>query len=200
MESVWQAASAAWHQMASEPRLGILIALLLLAAGIDLRQRRIPNRLVLVGLLCALTLAVLPARIVPHGIGLAAAVGGIGVGLALTLPLYLVKGMAAGDVKLMAMTGAYLGPSGALHAALWSFIAGGVLALLYVMGRRRLGVLGRNVSQALALGAMQVMAGGLPRVEISRERSAGLLPFGVAIAAGSIGFVVAGLAAGAGHG
>lgn len=200
MESVWQAASPAWHRMAGEPRLGILIVFLLLAAGIDLRQRRIPNRLVSVGLLCALTLAVLPARIAPHGIGLAAAVGGIGVGLALTLPLYLVKGMAAGDVKLMAMTGAYLGPSGALHAVLWSFIAGAVLALVYVLGRRRLGVLGRNVSEAMALGAMQLMAGGLPRVAITRERSAGLLPFGVAIAAGSIGFVVAGLAAGAGHG
>lgn len=199
MTGLWQAASAAWHQMAGEPRLGILIALLLLAAGIDLRHRRIPNRLVVAGLLCALTLALLPARIVPHGIGLGAALGGLGVGVALTLPLYLVRGMAAGDVKLMAMTGAYLGPSGALHAVLWSFIAGGLLALVYVLAWRRVGVLGRNVSEALTVGAMQLMAGGLPRVEISRERSAGLLPFGVAIAAGSIGFIIAGLATGGGH-
>lgn len=200
MSRVWHIASVPLLQLAAEPRLGILCSLLLLAAAIDLRRQRIPNRLVLTGLLCALALAVLPAGLAPHPIGIAAALGGLGVGLALTLPLYVVKGMAAGDVKLMAMTGAYLGPLGALHAALWSFIVGGVLALLYVLARRRVGVLGRNVSEALTLGTMQVMAGELPRVAIPRERSAGVLPFGVAIAAGSIGFILAQLASGAGHG
>jgi prepilin peptidase CpaA len=46
------------------------------------------------------------------------------------LPLFLVGGMGAGDVKLLAAFGAWLGPTGTLWAVLWTALAGGVLALV----------------------------------------------------------------------
>ena len=47
--------------------------------------------------------------------------------------MYAVGGMAAGDVKLMAMAGAFLTPHDALWAAFFSLIAGGVCGLLIVL-------------------------------------------------------------------
>ena len=46
-------------------------------------------------------------------------------GLALLLPLWLLRVMGAGDVKLMAAVGAVVGVPGVLYAVLWSFIFGG---------------------------------------------------------------------------
>ena len=56
---------------------------------------------------------------------------GLALGLLLLLPLYLLGACGAGDVKLMAMTGAFLGPQDALGAILMTFLAGGLLAALH---------------------------------------------------------------------
>ena len=54
---------------------------------------------------------------------------GTGVGLLSLLPLYAIGGMGAGDVKLMAGVGAWLGP----WLTLWSFVStalvGGLLGV-----------------------------------------------------------------------
>ena len=84
--------------------VGLLIALLVIAAWSDLKARRIPNWLVLSGILAGLIAnGLLPAGLglnntfVPGGIGWVAALQGIGLGLAALLPLYLLKAMGAGD-------------------------------------------------------------------------------------------------------
>jgi len=65
------------------------------------------------------------------------AAGGAAVGLLLLLPFHMMRGMGAGDVKLMAGAGALLGSAGAaLFAGGATLIAGGVLALAYVAARR----------------------------------------------------------------
>ena len=61
--------------------------------------------------------------------GLGLSLGGWLVGCALFLPWFLLRGMGAGDVKLLAALGAWLGP----RDALW-------IALLCRPGRRRVGV------------------------------------------------------------
>jgi prepilin peptidase CpaA len=111
-----------------------LIAVLLLASAFDLRQRRIPNRLLAAGLIGALILHLAS--------GAAAALlttflAGFALGLLMFLPLYLLGGMAAGDVKLMATVGAFLGPNLVFQASLATYICGGVLALVIVLLRRR---------------------------------------------------------------
>jgi prepilin peptidase CpaA len=63
---------------------------------------------------------------------------GVLVGGGIFLFLYLLRTMGAGDVKLMAAVGAFAGPSKTLEIALYSAVAGGVLALAVALYKRRL--------------------------------------------------------------
>lgn len=159
-----------------------LIALVLLAAVRDLMVRRISNRLVLTGLLVALLLRLASAT------PLAALLDGLaGAGLALLifLPLYLVRGMAAGDVKLMAMVGAFTGPALAFEIALATCCIGGVLALAVVLVRGRLRDTLDNLRILLRPLLMRMI--GVPLVpEPLAGKSVGNLPYGVAIALGTM--------------
>lgn len=164
-----------------DPRTGLLIGLLLGAAWMDWRTGRIPNRLVLVGTALGLAsnMMVEPTGaggIVPAGLW---ALSGAACGLALMLPFYLLRVMGAGDVKLMAMTGAFLGMPGALWAVLSTFLAGGALALAYLAWKGEL----RRV--LLDLGRI---TGNAPATRSGA--SAGTLPYGLAIAGGTIGYLV----------
>ena len=88
---------------AQEVSLIVLFGLLAVAVVGDLRRHRIPNTLVLTGM--ALGLA---GQMVVGGVaGLINGVSGMAVGFGLFLLLYVVGGMAAGDVKQMAMVGAF---------------------------------------------------------------------------------------------
>lgn len=61
-------------------------------------------------------------------------VGGI-VGLLVFMPLYVVSAMGAGDIKLMAVVGTFLGVKGVLLSALFTALAGGLLALGFALAR-----------------------------------------------------------------
>ncbi len=106
------------------------LALLLIAAvWRDLRWHRIDNGIVLGGIVVALTLHAIATGIP----GIASSLAGLAVGLLLLLPFYARGGMAAGDVKLMAAAGAFLGPVDAAWATGWSLIAGGVIAFAILL-------------------------------------------------------------------
>src|SRR5471032_315693 len=117
----------------------LLCTLLALAVWNDLRTRRIPNWLVFSGALLGLTLnAALPAGaglfIAPQGaIGLLWALAGLALGLLLLLPMYMLRALGAGDVKLMAMLGAFVGPLAIAGIVVLTLLAGGVLALLVAL-------------------------------------------------------------------
>jgi prepilin peptidase CpaA len=112
----------------------LLLGLLGVAVVSDLRRHRIPNLLVVLGL--ALGLA---GQAYTGGIsGLSDGALGLLIGFGVFLPLYALGGMAAGDVKLMAMAGSFLTPNGALWAALFSLIAGGLCGFLIVLVRGQL--------------------------------------------------------------
>lgn len=55
------------------------------------------------------------------------------VGLAMLLPFYVLRAMGAGDVKLLASLGTVLGPYWALVAGVDTIIAGGLLAVGYLV-------------------------------------------------------------------
>ncbi|WP_095056578.1 MULTISPECIES: prepilin peptidase [unclassified Pseudomonas] len=112
----------------------LLTGLLGVAVVSDLLHHRIPNILVLLGLALGLI-----GQMYSGGLsGLGDSLLGILICFALFLPMYAFGGMAAGDVKLMAMVGSFLPVHYALWAAMFSLIAGGVCGVLIVLVRGQL--------------------------------------------------------------
>jgi len=126
-----------------------LLAILAVATWSDLRTRRIPNGLSFGG--AALGLLINAAMFGPTELGLAAL--GWALCLACFIPLYVGGGTAAGDVKLMAMVGAFLGPANGFAACLFTLIAGGTLAACFVAWRNhvapRLSMAGSSADRQL---------------------------------------------------
>jgi prepilin peptidase CpaA len=135
--------------------VGILAAATGLAAVIDVRTRRIPNALTASLALVGLGLAA--AQIGPVGLG-GAVIGGL-LGFAFMLPGNVFGATGAGDVKLFAAAGALLGPATTVRAFFFTAIAGGVLALIVALRRRRLqqtiGATARLVVNKSAVAAIE---------------------------------------------
>ncbi len=144
--------------------LAALTLFMVMAIDADVRERRIPNVLVLLVLSTGLVLNAFgpdngragPLAQYPGALGLGSALLGALVGLTVFLPLHLMRAMGAGDVKLLAALGTFLGPVEIVNLALFILIVGGVLAvarmLWYGSSRRVLG----NVRLALSdLGSGQ---------------------------------------------
>jgi prepilin peptidase CpaA len=108
-----------------------LLAVLLISSVTDLAWHRIPNTLLLPALVLALAL-----HASGDGLGgMLSAGAGLVVGLAFLMPLYAMGGMGAGDVKLLGVVGAFLGPWGALVAGIATLIAGALLGSAYIAWR-----------------------------------------------------------------
>jgi prepilin peptidase CpaA len=104
----------------------VLLATLLVAVRHDMIEHRIPNVVCGVALASAILLHTLASGLS----GLAFALEGAALGLGLLLPMYLVKGMGAGDVKLMCAVGGFLGPLDTFLAAVVALVLGGVIGLV----------------------------------------------------------------------
>jgi prepilin peptidase CpaA len=110
--------------------LGILVAI---AAVFDIRYRRIPNWLVLAGIVVGLAWNVYSSG----WSGLLRASEGLGLGFILYFPLYLIRARGAGDVKLLAAVGAIAGPLNCFWIFLLTAVLGGVIALILLLFRGR---------------------------------------------------------------
>jgi prepilin peptidase CpaA len=159
-----------------------LLGLLCVASAFDLARRRIPNRLLAAGLLAALVLHLSSGH--PASL-LTVYLAGFGLGLLMFLPLYLMGGMAAGDVKLMATVGAFLGPLLVFQASLATYCAGGVLALAIVLVRGHARAALANVVALLTPLLLRVGGARLPRDSQSIP-SVGGMPYALAISAGTV--------------
>lgn len=107
--------------------VGIILAL---ACVSDLRTRRIPNVLTISAAASALLFHLATAGWAAAGWSLA----GLFVGGLLFFPVFALRGMGAGDVKLLAAIGAWVGPGQVAIVALATSIAGGVIALVIALG------------------------------------------------------------------
>lgn len=94
----------------------------------DLRQRRIPNALLLAAAVPGLALLLLTG-LGPTGAGWLASLAGAAVGVAVWLPGYWLRKLGAGDVKLAACIGGLLGGLAAVEAMLFAAAALGVMAM-----------------------------------------------------------------------
>jgi prepilin peptidase CpaA len=120
--------------------------------------------------------------------GLLFAVEGAGLGLALLLPLYAIGGMGAGDVKLLAGVGAWVGPMLVLQAFVASAVVGGVMALGMIAWS---GEYLRHIAMFHTIGNEILTIRNpskLAEIAAARKPRMKLLPYGIPIAIGSIGY------------
>lgn len=162
-------------------QLALLVLLLLVATTVDVRERRIPNWLVASGMVAALAFH----GIAPQGQGLLFALSGLSVGIATLLPMYALRVMGAGDVKLMGMIGAFLGVYGVIGAVLASMAAGGLLALAMAAGKRMLPQMIANLGDMMRQVHIKKMIGPAA-APMSPVASVGKMPYAVAITAGTL--------------
>jgi len=113
------------------------------------------------------------------GVSTAASLAGLVLGLLLMLPGYWLGATGAGDVKLMAAVGAIVGPPLVLSAFVCTSLAGGVLAVIVAVRRKRLG------ATLVQTGRLVAAPGSAPQ-EMKAAGAASRFAYGPAIAIGSL--------------
>jgi len=156
----------------------ILIPMAIMISYMDIRYRRIPNKLVLLTLLGGIAVNTISRG----SVGLFASLGGFALAFALMFFLHAFGTMGAGDVKLFAAIGAVNGLSLVLPTLFVVAITGAVFAVLKMIHARR--------ATTTMLGVLQFFIGLLPgqrvpRFEIPDDRSY-TLPYALPICFGSI--------------
>jgi prepilin peptidase CpaA len=156
----------------------VLVPMAIMITYMDIRYRRIPNKLVLITLIGGIAV-----NTVSHGLsGLFASLGGFGLAFGLMIFLHTFGTMGAGDVKLFAAIGSVLGVSLVLPTLLVVAITGCVFAIFKMIHAKRV--------TATMLGVLQFFIGLLPgqripRFEIPADRSY-TLPYALPICCGSL--------------
>jgi prepilin peptidase CpaA len=164
----------------------LVCALLVVAAYIDGKQLRVPNWLTFPMVFSGLIYSAWVGGWAGLGDGLL----GMVVGLACLLPLYAVGGMGAGDVKLLAGVGAWMGVSTTFYAFCVSTVVGAVMAVLMVLYRRNVS---KHYSQLLLILSEWMTIKNpkeLSRIAADRKPTMLLLPYGIPICIGSIAYFV----------
>jgi prepilin peptidase CpaA len=159
--------------------LAPLLAMLLLAAIGDLRERKIRNWLTVAIMLTGLARSFTPAHsVAPGGAGL-----GLLVGFGLMFVLFAMGAVGGGDVKLLAGVGAWLGPAPTLCVFAVEAIIGMLIVLVQAAWQRRLSdlfhnsmLLVVNVAHVKELGIEHVTATGQSTRSVDRP-----LPYAVPV-------------------
>ncbi len=163
-----------------------LFVLAVLAAVWDLRTRRIPNWLVLAGLIAGFVLNSVLFRLD----GLKTAGLGMLVAFAIYFVLYLLHAMGAGDVKLMAAVGSLVGVQEWFRIFLAAVIIGAVAGLILALSKGRLRRTFFNVGFIVS-EISHLRPPHLKREDLDVKSEKALrMPHGAAIAAGV--FIVVG--------
>jgi prepilin peptidase CpaA len=165
----------------------LLVVLVSIAGWTDIRSRRIPNWLTAAGVLAGFSL---------NGLlygwpGVWFALKGLGLALLIYLPFFALRGMGAGDVKLMCAAGSLIGPWNWLGVFILTGLLGGVIGLALAFSRGRVLATLANVGYIMKELAC-LRAPYLKREDLDVANPDALrLPHGAVIALGAIGFVSA---------
>lgn len=174
--------------LVSDPLTMVLFVLLVIAAISDYRLYKIPNWLTMGGALIALSFSVFAASALHPDV--VSALGGCALGLVVMLPAYALRVMGAGDVKLMAMTGAFLGVHEILPAVIATFVVGGAAAVAVALYRKALRRMFANLKSIIHLTAVSAASGTVSGMQVEGMPSIGRMPYGISISIGTIGYVI----------
>ncbi len=124
------------HKKEEAYRMRLILCFLVFSAAVsDVRTGRIPNRLVLAGMLCALA-----ASVSGHSIMAPELLTGMLLPILFPGLLFPLGMIGAGDVKLFCMIGAYLGAEEVLKVIFLSFAFGAVESVAIILACRENGV------------------------------------------------------------
>jgi prepilin peptidase CpaA len=146
----------------------------------DVRSARIPNWLTYSGLVAALVL-----RFAILGwVGLKSGAVGLLVAGGMFLILFVMGAMGGGDLKLMACVGAWAGSGKVIAILLAAALAGGLIAIFYVLFRQGVRTTLWNLCELIRF---RLTSGFQPHPLLNvREAGTVRVPFGVAIAMGTL--------------
>ena len=96
----------------------------------DLYWDRISNHLITIGLITGLFYQIQKQGITA---GILAVLVGIGISMILLYPLFLVRGIGAGDVKLFMVAGCFLDPKNLIYAMVAAFLIGAIMGLIKII-------------------------------------------------------------------
>lgn len=171
--------------MIAAPAKLLLLAVVIFAAITDIRSRRIPNYLTLAGVLLGLGVNAW----LGSWSGLVYGLKGMGLALLIYFPLFALRGMGAGDVKLMAAVGAVSGAGNWFSIFLLTAVIGGVIGIFVSLASGRLKKTLWNVGY-LVRELINFRAPYLSKEELDVKSSKALrLPHGMVIALGVIAFL-----------
>ncbi len=162
----------------SSLQLATLLAMLGLATVSDLRDRRIPNRVTVWGGGIGLALSALSVGGFPTS-----ALLGVLAALGLTFPAFALGVLGAGDAKLLAAVGAFVGIGLLPSVLLYGALAGGVLGLASAIQRGTLIPVLLNLPGTFVYVATFGRRGARQTI---RDPEARTIPYGVAIAVGAV--------------
>jgi len=174
-----------WQQYLLENwEFKLVSAILILAAWIDGRQLRVPNWITFPMVLAGLVFGAVTGGFA----GLGESALGMVVGLACLLPLYAVGGMGAGDVKLMAGMGAWLGATVTWHAFCVSVIVGAIMAIVMAFTNGKFKQHYANFTMIFLEWTQIRDPRKLSAIAAERKPTMTLLPYGIPICIGSIAY------------
>jgi prepilin peptidase CpaA len=169
----------------------MLTALILLSATtagyFDFRWRRIPNWLVAVTIVLSLAFH----TVVSGFAGLWMSLAGLLIGIAVLFPLFLLRGMGAGDVKFFGALGAAVTYHHIFTVFIISAFIAGAMALFRVLLARAFVATLANIASLLN----RFLRGRIsphPLVSLTNEHALAI-PFGVSLAAAAWIFVLMGV-------
>ena len=160
--------------------LAVVAVACVFAAVLDAWKFRVPNKL---------TLALLISGLAFHGCtggawGLGTSVLGAACGFAALIGVYAVGGMGAGDVKLGAAVGAWLGVTMTFHVLIAASLAGGAFALILIVAGRVASLLGIREARRVSIFRMPSDARCVSEALSKPDRRLRVVPFGAMIAVG----------------
>lgn len=170
------------------PILQTVLAVIVVIGGIsDFRWRRIPNWLALTGAVLGIGLN----TFLYETSGLWMSLKGLGLAFLIYFPLYLLRAMGAGDVKLMGAAGAIIGPANWFGLFVITAILGGAVAFIAVLWKGRLRQTFHNIWLILVqLIYRQAPYKASPELDVGNER-AFRLPHATVITFGTMIYLIA---------
>lgn len=155
----------------------ILIVVLAICFITDLKQQRIYNKVIFPALITVLII-----HLAASGLeGLKQSIIGFIIGLAVLVIPYLLGGIGAGDVKLLALIGAVKGSYFVLNTALYMAVIGGVIAFIIIVANGAL----LKVLKQIWMWIYSFICGIKYRLEFPTTGFIKKYPYGVAIVGGA---------------